>query len=726
MQTRILAVRRASQAARRLGLSGIAALALASATCLAAAEPAPPASLAAVATPAPSPTTGTVRIEVLSSRYDLVSGGDALVRITASDGAHADQLRLALNGRDLQQKLTYDPRANTLTGVVGGLGVGVNWLQAIGPTGASVSQALVNYPITGPILSGPHLTPYECRTEESGLGAPLDADCSTPRRIEWFYRSTGGAFKPLDKPKIKPDDLAMTTTIEGRTVPYVVRVESGTINRSIYRIAVLDDPSTPEILPSEGWNGRLAVVFGGGCGTAYNQGANKPAAVLSDLYLGRGFAYAASTELVNQLHCNGVLQGETMMMLKEHFIERYGVPKWTVGFGGSGGAIQQLLITEMYPGLLDGLQPSASFPDSALHTPDCGLLEHFFQSKDGAKWPDEKRAAVAGFYGTTCASWARSFVPILDAANKKGCGLNDASLIYDKKTNPKGARCTITDMRVNLYGRDPKTGFARKPDDNVGLQYGLKALNDGVISVDEFLTLNEKIGGNDIDGAFVAKRSVGDPDALKAIYASGTMNTMGGGLGNVPILHTRNYSDSASDIHSRERDLTIRARLEKAYGRSDNQVIWVAGVRTRPGESGGSKVDLSALSLDAMTKWLDAIVADPAPLSTDKVVKHKPAEAVDAYWTEDDRKVVERADWYPESGYNKAYPPHLEPRLVAGAPPANDVMKCQLKPVSMADYIPKFTAAQEKRLKKVFPAGVCDWTKDSVGFSTVSKGYIRY
>ena len=85
-----------------------------------------------------------------------------------------------------------------------------------------------------------------------------------------------------------------------------------------------------------------------------------------DLYLSRGFAYVNSTELVNQQHCNQVLQGETLMMLKEHFIEGYGVPKWTVGTGGSGGSIQQLVITQMYPGLLDGLQPSLSFPDSSM------------------------------------------------------------------------------------------------------------------------------------------------------------------------------------------------------------------------------------------------------------------------------------------------------------------------------------------------------------------------
>lgn len=721
-------------------LAGCAAIALAASVAgLPAAGQAGPAPAAAAA----KPVQGKIEVKVLSSRYNLVSGGDALVEIKASEGAKASELRVSLNGRDLVTPLKFDQPSNTLRGVVANLDVGGNWLQVTGPTGYTVSQPLINHPITGPVLAGPLMKPFECRTKESGLGDPTDENCSAPARYDWFYKSTaqpapgangqpGSAFKPLANPKgPKPADLATATTIDGRTVPYIVRVESGVIDRGVYRMAVLDDPATDAFGANEGWNGRLAFTFGGGCGTNYNQGSNQVTSILSDLYLARGFAYVNGTELANQLHCNAVLQGEATMMIKEHFIEAYGVPKWTVGTGGSGGAIQQLMITQMYPGLLDGLQPSLAFPDSALHTPDCGLFENFWKSKDGkAKgWTDEKKAAVTGFYGTTCASWARSFVPILDATNTKGCGLSDASLIYDKKKNPKGARCTVTDMRVNVYGRDPKTGFARKPDDNVGLQYGLKALNDGTISVDEFLTLNEKIGGNDIDGGFVKARSVGDPAALSAIYASGLMNTMGGGLANVPIIDYRWYSDSANDIHSRERDLTIRARLEKAYGRSDNQVIWVAGPRgggAAAGQPARATVDLAALGLDAITKWLDAMAADPAPLNTDKVVKHKPAEAVDAYWTADGRKVAEKASWDPSTSWNKTWPIHSEPRLVAGQPAANDIMKCALKPVDMADYKVKFTSAQEKRLKKVFTGGVCDWSKPGVGYSLIKGTYQRY
>ncbi len=106
-------------------------------------------------------------------------------------------------------------------------------------------------------------------------------------------------------------------------MPYIVRVDSGTINRSIYRIAILDDPipetASAQWTPGPGWNRKLAVSFGGGAGTQYNQGTNQANAAQNHLYLSRGFAFMISTELVNQQHGNAVLQGETLMMLKEYF-----------------------------------------------------------------------------------------------------------------------------------------------------------------------------------------------------------------------------------------------------------------------------------------------------------------------------------------------------------------------------------------------------------------------
>ena len=66
-----------------------------------------------------------------------------------------------------------------------------------------------------------------------------------------------------------------------------------------------------------------------------------------------------------------------------------------------------------------------------------------------------------------------------------------------------------------MYGVNPTTGFALRPFDNVGVQYGLGALNAGIITTTQFLNLNEKIGGYDQDANYIANRVVGDPGAIK-------------------------------------------------------------------------------------------------------------------------------------------------------------------------------------------------------------------
>ena len=51
-------------------------------------------------------------------------------------------------------------------------------------------------------------------------------------------------FKPLPAGGALPPDVAKTTTSEGRTVNFIVRVETGTMNRGIYQNAVLHDPTS--------------------------------------------------------------------------------------------------------------------------------------------------------------------------------------------------------------------------------------------------------------------------------------------------------------------------------------------------------------------------------------------------------------------------------------------------------------------------------------------------
>ncbi|MDP9894334.1 hypothetical protein J2W32_003210 [Variovorax boronicumulans] len=238
-----------------------------------------------VSPPPAAQTPAAFQIKTLSSAPDMISGGDTLVEITAPVGVALDKVRVSLNGKDVTSQV---PAVNSTTRVLRGLVTGLT-TDAASTTGSVntlvVSNAdvaaqrteakLVNYPITGPILSGPHISPDECRTVQNGLGAALDANCSATTQVVWYYRTKTNTFKPLTDPTgPRPADLAETTTNDGVTVPYIVRVESGTINRGVYRLAVLDNPSKSSPTtwkPGPGWNKKLVAYFDC-CGSAqYNR-----------------------------------------------------------------------------------------------------------------------------------------------------------------------------------------------------------------------------------------------------------------------------------------------------------------------------------------------------------------------------------------------------------------------------------------------------------------------
>ncbi|MCZ7153855.1 DUF6351 family protein, partial [Salmonella enterica] len=71
----------------------------------------------------------------------------------------------------------------------------------------------------------------------------------------------------------------------------------------------------------------------------------------------------------------------------------------------------------------------------------------------------------------------------------------------------------------------------------VGVQYGLNALNTGLISMAQFIDLNRKIGGQDIDGNLRTERMRADPEALKRAYQTGMIMYGGAGLRSTAILN---------------------------------------------------------------------------------------------------------------------------------------------------------------------------------------------
>ena len=93
--------------------------------------------------------------------------------------------------------------------------------------------------------------------------------------------------------------------------------------------------------------------------------------------------------------------------------------------------------------------------------------------------------------------------------------------MYNPTTNPDGVRCTSPTTRSRSGAGAPRTGSRKRPLDNVGVQYGLNALNSGLITAEQFVDLNEKIGGVDIDLNFQPERSAADPGSLAIAYGPG-------------------------------------------------------------------------------------------------------------------------------------------------------------------------------------------------------------
>ena len=673
---------------------------------------------------AQAPASTVLGIEVLSSQPELVSGGDALVLITGTETAPV----VTFGSADLSD--AFRPAAKGVwVGLVTGLQDGANPLVAKAG-GRQASLTLVNHPLNGTLFAGPQQTPFVCENEAHGLAPATDASCAAPSVVKYFYRDKGGAWKPFDPQAARPTDIGTTKTTEGKEVPLIVRQEKGVINRSAYLINILHDPAAgalpTAIAPSaaSGWNGKLIYSFGGGVQANYHMGRNLGmmtgtdgkffmedlGAAFLDAFVTRGYAVAAGSLNVMGTNNDDVKSAETMAKIKEHFIKEFGSPLFTIGHGGSGGSMQQHLIGNNYPGLLDAIMPARSYPDvmSFLQPHyDCELLEHAFNTSGGT-WTLAQKGAVAGKYFGYCVSNGTRY----PNARPENCDATVTKRVaLDPELKAKGVRCTYQDNLANVFGIDPQTGFARSPFDNVGVQYGLRALNDGTISFEQFIDVNARVGGFDINGKVVPRRMVGDPVALRRAYETGRVNAAGGGLAAIPIVNIRSYVDGAPpppfdalkdvDVHDGYHSAVMRARLIKANGTAANHVvITVASLGrlqndTRTADAPLARVSGEALAL--LDTWLTAIANDKSdrPKSA-KVAANKPAELTDAcYPAVAGARVGVIEKLTDAERCKQLFPFAGDARLAAGAPPTDDVFKCALKPVDPADYKVLPTAIRE-------------------------------
>ncbi|WP_129645349.1 DUF6351 family protein [Peristeroidobacter agariperforans] len=747
----------------------------------------------------------SVELRVLSSPARYVSGGDARIEVRVPSGLQ-NKVELYLNGRRLPAELKRTGK-DRVQAVISGLAPGENRLEALikGRWDRDVLK-LTNYPITGPMFSGPQQHPFVCTTTQSAVGRqPIvesatppgtrvfdsagnvigySRDCSIDTFVTYLYRTTGNAWAVMPADGSRPADLAQVTLPDGRVVDFIVRREVGSINRFLYSFAMLapagEQAGKPDV---SRWNGRLLYWFQGGVAIGHSQGTVHGGSLNPDI-LKLGYAIAHSSGNNTGTHYNLQLAGETMMMTKERFIERYGVPGYTVGLGGSGGAIQQYILGQNQPGLLDALLPVQSYPDmvtQTIHVGDCELLEHYMDATDrtNPKWRVTKNRswlvgmnAEEGFdkvndplaqlkvalgystaVGTTeCVPAWRGLSPL---AMNPWYGQAPNQQNYEPQPDIAAIRWTHWDDLRNIYGVD-ETGAARPTWDNVGVQYGLRSLQESKITFEEFLNLNWNIGGwkqpsemvqegfpflgttpEEINKALTvpgyfdpwsrrnmnlstdptkpAPRTKGDLRAIRGAYTSGMVFH---GKLDRPTIDHRQYMERELDMHNVHQSFAVRKRVLERMGNSDMLVIWFTD--TMPG------VPKASQSMDAiavMDEWVRNIRNHPSR----GMRRNRPARAVDSCFDVTGKLIYAGDDAWngilddkPAGPCTQRFPIYSTSRIVAGAPIEGGIYKCALKPVEKAVregvYAPWTpTAEQVTKLKQIFPGGVCDYSRPDQG-----------
>jgi len=754
----------------------------------------------------------SLSLNALSSDPSQVSGTDVLVGLGGDDAdsfSDMDQLEFWLNDSQIDPTIR-DGRHGTEI-LVEGLAEGSNRLELHHAEQGPLSELeLEVHPVTGPIFSGPQQYPFVCTvTTELGkqplvdttgdTGFPvmddqdnqigLSRDCSIKPYVTFVYRTTGGSWAPLPDDGSRPADMATTNLTDGRTVDFIVRQERGTINRFIYSFATLAEVGDkPWDASDNNWNGRLLFHFQGGVGIGHSQGGISNDRALQVDTLQKGYAVIYSTGTRTSPHYNLQVGGETALMVKEHFVKRFGVPDYTVAIGGSGGGIQQYVYSQNHPDLLDGGVPQYSYPDmvtQTIHIGDCELLEYYMDAtdRDNPKWqttsnrsllvglnsndqyPDPFAAAkqMLGYSTapgmTECIPAWRGLTPLV---MNPLFGIADNQELMQPDGVMDDVRWTHYSDLKNIYGVDGD-GEPRTLYDNVGVQYGLKALVDGDITKDEFLKLNAEVGGwkqpsemvqegfpflgsqadvmadpslfdpwssrnmnlSPDDGTTPAPRTEGDLQAIEAAYTSGMVFD---GQLNMPVIDWRHYLEEVLDMHNSHQSFSARQRIINRMGDAGNQVIWFTDARPTDYSDADEpepreEFNQTWMALDVLHDWIINIQDNPEQ----SIAENRPATAVDACF-ETNGDLIESGDdvWNgildnnPEGTCTAQFQTYTTSRMVAGGPIEGSVFKCSLKPVASAlsdgTYgTTSFTPAEVDRLNEIFPDGVCDYSQPDQG-----------
>ena len=697
-----------------------------------------------------------VQVRTLSSRADLVSGGDTFVEVVLPAGADPSAVRVTVGDRDVTA--AFRPAGPGLRGLVTGLPEGASTITATLPDGSGARLRITSSPQGGPVFSGPLIEPWTCT---NGSDSP---DCAAEPTVTYSYRSSdptraGGpgrtfagalspGLQPYD-PANPPSDVATTTTDEGNEVPFIVRTETGYSLRDQYRIAALWDPAqgaAPDpAAKNPGFANKLVLAHGFSCDTAYESAAAPD--VLFEQALAQGFA-VASHALDNAGHnCNLVTQAESLIMTKEMVVERFGPVRYTIGTGCSGGSLVQQQVANAYPGVYQGITPQCSFTDAwstaQQYVDYVGMREYL---EDPATLPEHQitPAQWPSIFGHANPANQVTFTSAIANSGEptRSCPGVPEEQVYDERTNPEGVRCSLHDYTRNVFGVDDR-GFARRPISSVGIQYGLSGLLSHLdpttadptrpsLTPDQFVALNVHAGGFDIDFNRTAERTEADPIAQERVYRSGLVNT-GAHLDQVAIIDLGGPEPGA--FHDVYRKHSMRERLIREHGTAENQVLW-EGQTPLLGD-----VSFVEAAIDAMDEWLGTVEADGRTVELpQKIIDARSAagvtercvtaEGADAPLTLCDATVDATLFSSPriEAGGGDQAPVNGVGPDVVGF--TDDRLDCETMPIEDFVYAGRrfdevFTDAQQAALEATYPTGVCDYSKRGTGFQAAVP-WLRY
>jgi hypothetical protein len=640
-----------------------------------------------------------------------------------------------------------------------------------------------------PLYAGTNTYPFKCETLEAGLGQPLidnhekfgvpvfdgeigastiigySQNCAVKTRVDYYFKPNTHPHAKYVPWQGKRNELTYVT-INGELVPFVLRVERGVINRFPYLIAfVVPLNDKPEQTNTQYWNKRLILAMRGGVGIGRRQGALKVSRELSNVedQLMQGYAVAYSEGLHTKNHYNALLAEDTARRLKLQVSSRYGKPLYTVGLGGSGGGLMQYLLAQNTNDILDAAIPQYSYPDMVSQTNyamDCDLLEYYFDIQNsGSEFSEwDKRQALEGLHSAKDIPHKFEALSRLNLLRKgkwsgkpKGSSecINGWRALTPFVSNPsfmhffdlytpevyQQTAWTYWDDLAQLFGVD-EHGYALRTWSNVGVQYGLQALNAGELSPKEFLLLNSSIGGwkstHDMQpehiafwmgdqskplwlsvwaeknryhpkGKTPAKRTDASELAIERAYRSGQVFI---GKASIPIIDIRHYLEPQLNMHHLVASFQTRSRIIDYKGNADNQLIWVSHPDYDPTNDAFAAIDQWMLSNKGK-----------APIATlsDRCI-------------DDKGQVIAQGKNVWNGWWNKqatgeclaVYPAYKNSRMAAGEPITADYFACELMPVEQAlkqEVYAKSLNMQQyiDDLKRIFPDGVCDYSKAGRG-----------